>query len=334
MLRYLLKRVALLVPTFFFVSLVAFVVLNIAPGGPGASEGDPTEGSRPCQKAADSAFREQFDLDRPILLNTRPWLARDDVRSLIVTAFDVEGTSPTMAARVRAKETLGDLGTAMVPHLVPLLDDADPEVRRLAACTLHGAVPDSRNGRPRVLDEGRARARDRGGRELEDVVGEASNGVRPHAARVRDDPLPRHALRSLLVEPPLARLRAIESGPEPGAPDAPVEGEVLREPRARERAPRVLDRRPARRAVGHSTGDADRRRDDRRALPPVQPPDVLRGYRVPAALHGRRSILRGFPPADGRATTRSRARRSIESPTSRGTWCSPSSPTRRARSRR
>src|SRR6185436_15767400 len=123
MLVYLLKRVALLVPTFFFVSLVAFVVLNLAPGAPGDSEGDPSSGSRPCQRPADSAFRQQFHLDLPILLNTRPWLARDDVRALIVTAYDVGGTEPTMASRVHAKERLGDLGTAMVPHLVSLLDD-------------------------------------------------------------------------------------------------------------------------------------------------------------------------------------------------------------------
>jgi peptide/nickel transport system permease protein len=141
MLRYLLKRVALLVPTFFFVSLVAFFVLNIAPGRPGASGEDPTSGARPCSKPADSAFREQFHLDKPILLNTRPWLARERVRSLIVSAYDVGGTAPTMGARIRARETLDDFGTAAVTHLVPLLDDPDPEVRRLAACTLHSAVP-------------------------------------------------------------------------------------------------------------------------------------------------------------------------------------------------
>jgi peptide/nickel transport system permease protein len=140
MLVYLLKRVALLVPTFFFVSLVAFVVLNLAPGAPGDTEGDPSSGNRPCERAADSAFRQQFHLDLPILLNTRPWLSRDDVRALIVTAYDVGGTTPTMAARVHAKERLGDVGTAMVPQLVSLLDDPDAEVRRLAACTLHGAT--------------------------------------------------------------------------------------------------------------------------------------------------------------------------------------------------
>ena len=138
MLRYLLKRAALLVPTFFLISLVVFVVLNIAPGRPGA--GNEGVGENPQQDAGNQIFRAQFGLDKPILLNTRAWMTKDHVRELLVTAYDVGGTVPTMAPRVRAKETLDDLGNAMVRHLMPLLDDPDPEVRRLAALRLTSAA--------------------------------------------------------------------------------------------------------------------------------------------------------------------------------------------------
>src|SRR5436190_7223527 len=97
MLRYLLKRVALLVPTFFLISLVVFLVLNLAPGRPGASSEDPGQrGDKPCEPSADNPFRQQFHLDKPIFLNTRPWLTEDEVRSLLVTAYDVGGAAPKM----------------------------------------------------------------------------------------------------------------------------------------------------------------------------------------------------------------------------------------------
>jgi peptide/nickel transport system permease protein len=165
MLRYLLTRAALLVPTFFLISLVVFVVLNIAPGRPGA--GNEALGENPQQSASDRIFREQFGLDKPILLNTRAWLSGAEVRRLLALAYDVGGVAPTMAARVRAKETLDDLGNAMVRHLIPLLEDPDPDVQRLAALRLTSAAalplrnersptPEDRETNKRVLRENRA----------------------------------------------------------------------------------------------------------------------------------------------------------------------------------
>ena len=39
MLQYTIKRLLLMPPTFFLVSLVIFIVLNVAPGRPGAGGG-------------------------------------------------------------------------------------------------------------------------------------------------------------------------------------------------------------------------------------------------------------------------------------------------------
>ena len=191
MLVYLLKRVVLLVPTFFFVSLVAFVVLNIAPGRPGATGEDPESGARPCAKPADSSFRQQFHLDKPILLNTRPWLGPDDVRALIVTAYDVGGVSPTMGKRIRARETLDDFGTAMVPHLVLLLDDTDPDVRRLAVCTLHSVLPIPETGDPGFWKK------DEPARETE-VVGNWKAWWEKHQAEFARTPL--QSIRTLFLD--------------------------------------------------------------------------------------------------------------------------------------
>ena len=74
-------------------------------------------------------FKEQFD--KPILLNTRFLLTRDETRALLVTAWI--GTQPTTAQR-RGADRLDDLGNDLVRHLVPLLDDGEPE-------GTHGGAP-------------------------------------------------------------------------------------------------------------------------------------------------------------------------------------------------
>ena len=137
MLQYAIKRMLLIPPTFFFVSLVIFFVLNVAPGRPGAADSASAQGGEQSnsanQRESFRIFKEQFNLDKPILFNTRANLEQSDVRALIATAHNMSGQLKP-AERLRAQENLDDFGNYMVRHLVEMVEtESDPEIRRLAA---------------------------------------------------------------------------------------------------------------------------------------------------------------------------------------------------------
>jgi hypothetical protein len=134
MLQYAVKRTLWMIPTFFFISLVVFALINLAPGNPGQAGGLENIGTGAAvQSASVIMFKRQFNLDKPILLNTRFALSRDEVRALVATANGVAG-DPTPRARIAAKDALEDDGQYLVRHLIPLLtEDPDPAIRQLAA---------------------------------------------------------------------------------------------------------------------------------------------------------------------------------------------------------
>ena len=69
MLQYTIKRLLLTIPTFFFISLLLFFVLNIAPGRPGASGGGQQgESQNQEQKESYRIFKEQFDIQKMAFL--------------------------------------------------------------------------------------------------------------------------------------------------------------------------------------------------------------------------------------------------------------------------
>jgi peptide/nickel transport system permease protein len=117
-----------MIPTFFGISLILFLILNLAPGRPGAQQNGDLSQSMRSEVTAESykIFREQFHLDKPVLFNTRFTLTRDEVREKVSAAAGIGQT--TAAERVKAQEELEDLGGAAVPHLVTLLDDADTKL--------------------------------------------------------------------------------------------------------------------------------------------------------------------------------------------------------------
>ena len=134
MLQYTFKRLLLTIPTFFAITLIIFLVLNIAPGRPGATGGADQGESTTGQEAQESyrIFKEQFNLDKPILLNFRYLTTEQDVRAWLTTAYGLEG-EPKAAEKIVAKDSLDDYGNVIVPHLIALLDDTDAEVARQAA---------------------------------------------------------------------------------------------------------------------------------------------------------------------------------------------------------
>ncbi|MEL6761119.1 MAG: ABC transporter permease, partial [Myxococcota bacterium] len=71
MLAYLARRLLIVPPTLFLVSLVIFVVLNLAPGRPGERSVGSMDAREMASRSSYRLFRQQFGLDKPILLNTR-----------------------------------------------------------------------------------------------------------------------------------------------------------------------------------------------------------------------------------------------------------------------
>lgn len=131
MLQYTIKRLLLVIPTFFMISLLIFTVLNIAPGRPGAT-GGAGQGEQQNQEQKESyrIFKEQFGLDKPILLNTRYGLEQDDVRRLLEVGHNLDGDQ-LAKDRIKAQDALDDYGEYLVRHLIGLLDETDPTMQRL-----------------------------------------------------------------------------------------------------------------------------------------------------------------------------------------------------------
>jgi peptide/nickel transport system permease protein len=123
---YILRRLLMMIPTFFGISLLVFAVLNLAPGRPGASNNSGDVASNARGEATEESykvFREQFNLDKPILLNTRFALEVAEIRRAIELVAE---TGPTnISERLEAREELEDLGNYAVPQLIEVMRDAD-----------------------------------------------------------------------------------------------------------------------------------------------------------------------------------------------------------------
>lgn len=143
---YILRRLLLMIPTFFGISLLIFLVLNLAPGRPGTQTESADVASNARGEATQESyriFREQFNLDKPILFNTRFALTTAEVqRDLEVTAQLVPAP---IAERIAALQRLEDLGTYTVPHLIHVLRAAEEakneRLRDTAAYFLRLAAP-------------------------------------------------------------------------------------------------------------------------------------------------------------------------------------------------
>src|SRR5512143_1984648 len=101
---YVIRRLLLMIPTFFGITLIIFAVLNFAPGRPGAQQSADIARNAKSEQSQESfrAFREQFDLDKPVLLNTRFLLREADVLRLLEAS--VGRNAATAAERIAAQE--------------------------------------------------------------------------------------------------------------------------------------------------------------------------------------------------------------------------------------
>jgi peptide/nickel transport system permease protein len=158
---YVIKRILLMIPTFFAISLMIFMILNFAPGTPGASlaggEGSQSAEDSVGQRESYQIFKEQFNLDKPVLFNTRFRLDTATVRATILDILNRD-RSVSISRQIEAQVEIEDWGNYAVPALVEILSSSDDvEIRSYASRRL----PLNAKRRLRNLYGGRSSAEDR-----------------------------------------------------------------------------------------------------------------------------------------------------------------------------
>jgi peptide/nickel transport system permease protein len=139
MLTYAIKRIALMIPTFFAISMLVFVLLNFGAGNPGAQQLS-GEGNQNAEKGDNREsyriFKEQFNLDKPIMFNTRYKLNGADVEATILEILNVD-KNVTLADQIAARDRIENWGKYAVPGLIHCLEKSDKvEVRAKASARL------------------------------------------------------------------------------------------------------------------------------------------------------------------------------------------------------
>lgn len=122
---YVLKRLAVFVPTLFLISVAVFGVINAVPAMP---HGVSADGENAHFQESYRIFKRQFGLGLPVFLNLRHRTDAEDVERLLLR---VQSGVERLAER--AGEELDDLGLHAVPGLVAVATDpgrAEPLRRR------------------------------------------------------------------------------------------------------------------------------------------------------------------------------------------------------------
>lgn len=184
---YILRRILLMIPTFMAISLVIFVVLNFAPGTPGGQlvsgdSGGAQDASKAEQRESYRLFKEQFNLDKPILFNTRFNLDREEIELSLNTVLNLTGDVPA-GERIEAQDQMENWGQYAVPGLYDVLvDESVPlNVRAKASqrLTVNGRVQNKNIYKRNLTDEERA--------EIKRIVA-ANNEIRDWSFASDDPP--------------------------------------------------------------------------------------------------------------------------------------------------
>ncbi|MHC4819232.1 MAG: ABC transporter permease family protein, partial [Planctomycetota bacterium] len=121
---YIIKRVLLMIPTLFGISLVLWLIVTLAPGDPGGQVfgGEAREAGSADAGESRRIFRAQFNLDKPLFWNDYIHLTPEDVLEKIRTAQDMERPG---SERIEADFKLQDWGAYSVPPLIEAIDLAE-----------------------------------------------------------------------------------------------------------------------------------------------------------------------------------------------------------------
>ena len=138
---YILRRLLLLPITVFFILLINFVIINLAPGDPTSVTQVSAEGGASRKAEQTTAFggdmrylqfREHYGLTLPILFNDWPFLSKQDVyHSLerLAEKKDEMSVKSYDALRVR----LGDQAKYIMPALLEMMQTSSGIIQELAS---------------------------------------------------------------------------------------------------------------------------------------------------------------------------------------------------------
>ena len=153
---YIVRRLLLMVPTLFLITLLNFAIVNLAPAKRPtnvSSTGELDSSASMEAKEAEHIFRRTFYLDRPVFLNTRYSLTDEEILWLLA-APTREWALPK--ERRHAFDELDDYGRTIVPHLMRLADLAAGDGKELEAGALREAYEQRwRDARAAWVKEGR-----------------------------------------------------------------------------------------------------------------------------------------------------------------------------------
>lgn len=137
-----------MIPTFFSISLIIFLILNIAPGKPGgellSAEGESGEGGG--KRQAYLIFKQQFNLDKPIMFNTRFSLSTAKIETYLKQILNEDKKTPSKYI-IKAQDTVEDYGQYAVPNLINIAEETqNRNIRKLAVTYL------SQNAQRRIIN--------------------------------------------------------------------------------------------------------------------------------------------------------------------------------------
>jgi peptide/nickel transport system permease protein len=137
---YILKRLLLMIPTLFGVSIVVFAIVTSAPEPPISAQmpsdlesAADTGGAAGTLPQAVKVFRAQYGLDKPKVLNTYYAVDTEEVEQTLKASLD---KSLDFKVRGDAQEQLINWGWYGVPHYVSIMESGDEALRAPAASWL------------------------------------------------------------------------------------------------------------------------------------------------------------------------------------------------------
>jgi peptide/nickel transport system permease protein len=127
---YIVKRILIMIPTMFLITVMVFSIIQMAPGRPGRSLGlnDEIAGLQGMDSGY-RLFRSQFHLDLPVLFNLRFLLSDEEVIELL------KNLAPQSGKQASSWELLMDYGGDIVPHLARII--ASPPSSDIQKRALH-----------------------------------------------------------------------------------------------------------------------------------------------------------------------------------------------------
>lgn len=131
MLSYIIRRLLLLPVTLFFIILVNFVIINLAPGDPTTvTEISPDGATRQEEQAmafgSDDRylqFREHYGLTLPVLINLWPWTSEESVRESI-HELTYEKDEMEVKEYDALRLQFGDKSRFIMPILLTVIEDS------------------------------------------------------------------------------------------------------------------------------------------------------------------------------------------------------------------